>query len=146
MRKRSLFVTAIVLAALMLLSLTALAAPQRYGVTSKIGGTQYGATQELGSFIIGAGGSANAFQGGAYVISSAANQAVGYSFSIERIGYGNEKDVIVFERSWDGKKDSPVTLANLTLGPGRYVLLVGGRPGSSAEISFTGVNVKVEYR
>ena len=146
MRKRSLFITAVVLAALMLLSLTVLAAPQHYSVTSKIGGTQYGATREIGSFIIGAGGSASAFQGSAHVISSAANQVVGYSFSIEKIGYGSEKDVIVFERSWDGKKDSPVALANLTLGPGHYVLLVGGRPGSSAEISFTGVNVKIEYR
>ena len=144
MRNRSLQIVAALLAVMLLLTLTVLAAPQRYGVTSKIGGTQYGATQELGHFTVGAGGSASAFEGGAHVISNAANSEIGYSFSIEKIGYGNEKNVIVFERSWNGKKDSPVAFANLVLGPGHYVLLVGGRPGSYAQISFAGVNVKVK--
>ena len=144
MRKKLLITVSVVLVTLLLVSLTAFAAPSRYTVRSKIGGTQYGATQELEHFRIAPGGSATAFSGGAYVISSAQNQAIGYSFSIERIGSGNQKSVIVFERSWNGQKDSPVALTNLTLGPGHYVLLVGGRPGSSAEISFTGVNVTIE--
>ena len=81
MRKNLLIVVSVVLVTLLLVSLTAFAAPARYTVRSKIGGTQYGATQELSHFRIG---------------------------------------------------------------PGNYVLLVGGRPGSSAEISFTGVNVTLE--
>ena len=143
-KRKVLIAVSVVLVTLLLLSLTAFAAPQRYTVRSKIGGTQYGATQELVHFRIGPGGSAATFSGSSYVISSAQNQAIGYSFSIERIGSGNQKSVIVFERSWNGQKDSPVALSNLTLGPGYYVLLVGGRPGSSAEISFTGVNVTLE--
>ena len=144
MRKNLLLVVSVVLVTLLLVSLTAFAAPARYTVRSKIGGTQYGATQELGHFRIGPGGSATTFSGGAYVISSAQNQAIGYGFAIQRNETGNQKSVIVFERSWNGQKDSPVALANLTLGPGNYVLLVGGRPGSSAEITFTGVNVTIE--
>ena len=128
MRKNLLLVVSVVLVTLLLVSLTAFAAPARYTVRSKIGGTQYGATQELGHFRIGPGGSATTFSGGAYVISSAQNQAIGYGFAIQRNGTGNQKSVIVFERSWNGQKDSPVALANLTLSPGNYVLLVGGRP------------------
>ena len=144
MKKRAIFAGSVLLVLLFLLSMTGIAASQRYGVRSKIGGTQYGATQEIGHFQIGPGGSATAFTGGANVISSAQNQAVGYSFSIEKIGTGNQKSQVVFERSWDGRTDSPVALANLVLGPGFYALLVGGRPGSSVEISFSGVNVTVE--
>ena len=144
MKKNLLIAVSVVLVTLLLLSLTAFAAPSRYTVRSKIGGTQFGATQELGHFRIAPGGSATAFSGGAYVISSAQNQAIGYGFAIQRNGTGNEKSVIVFERSWNGQKDSPVALANLTLSPGNYVLLVGGRPGSSAEITFTGVNVTID--
>lgn len=144
MTKRGLQILSLLILTLFLLSLTAVAAPQRYSVQSKIGGTQYGATQEIGHFTVGAGGSAKDFQGGAYVISSAQNQEIGYSFSIEKIGQGGQKSVIVFQRSWNGKQDSPVALANLVLGPGYYALLVGGRPGSSAQVSFTGVNVKVQ--
>ena len=144
MRRNLLIAISVVLVTLLLLSLTAFAAPSRYTVRSKIGGTQFGATQELGHFRIAPGGSATAFSGGAYVISSAQNQAIGYGFAIQRNGTGNEKSVIVFERSWNGQKDSPVALANLTLSPGNYVLLVGGRPGSSAEITFTGVNVTID--
>ena len=143
MKKQSLLLIALVLVALLLLSLIAYAAP-RYRVSSKIGGTQYGATQEIGHFRVGANGSASAFQGGANVISSAQNQAIGYGFHIERIGTGNQKTVTVFERSWNGKVDSPVALGNLVLGPGYYALLVGGRPRSTAEITFTGVNVTVD--
>ena len=143
-KKYGLAAASVLLVTLFLFSLTAFAAPQRYGVKSQIGGTQYGATQEIGHFKIGPGGSATAFSGGANVISSAQNQAIGYGFSIEKIGYGNQKTVVVFERSWNGQKDSPVAFTNLTLGPGYYALLVGGRPGSTAEISFTGVNVTVE--
>ena len=143
MKKRSLLIVALVLVVLLLLSLVVLAAP-RYSVRSKIGGTQYGATQEIGHFRVGPNGSASAFVGSANVISSAQNQAIGYGFHIERIGTGNQKTVTVFERSWNGKVDSPVALSNLVLGPGYYALLVGGRPGSSAEITFTGVNVTIE--
>jgi len=102
MKKRSLLIVALVLVLMLLLSLIAFAAP-RYRVSSKIGGTQYGATQEIGHFRVGPNGSASAFQGGAHVISSAQNQAVGYGFHIERIGTGNQKTVTVFERSWNGK-------------------------------------------
>jgi len=144
MKKRALLVISVALVMVFLLSLTAFAAPQRYSVKSKIGGTQYGATQEIGHITVAAGGSASAFSGSAYVISAAQNQAIGYNFSIEKVGYGNQKNVIVFERSWNGQTDSPVALANLILGPGYYALLVGGRPGSSAEITFTGVNVTVD--
>ena len=143
MKKRSLLIVALVLVVLLLLSLVVLAAP-RYSVRSKIGGAQYGATQEVGHFRVGPNGSASAFVGSANVISSAQNQAIGYGFHIERIGTGNQKTVTVFERSWNGKVDSPVALSNLVLGPGYYALLVGGRPGSSAEITFTGVNVTIE--
>ena len=143
MKKRSLLIVALVLVLMLLLSLIAFAAP-RYRVSSKIGGTQYGATQEIGHFRVGPNGSASAFQGGAHVISSAQNQAVGYSFHIERIGTGNQKTVTVFERSWNGKVDSPVAFGNLVLGPGYYALVVGGRPGSTAEITFNGVNVTVD--
>lgn len=142
--KRRMLIVPVMLIVLLLLSMTAFAAPGRYGVKSKIGGTQYGATQEIGHFTVGAGGSASAFQGGANVISSAESREIGYGFIIEKIGYGSEKSVTVFERSWNGRKDSPVAFANLVLGPGYYALLVGGRPGSSVEISFTGVNVKVD--
>ncbi len=144
MRKQSLLVIALLLVVMLVLSLAAYAAPQRYSVRSKIGGTQYGATQEIGHFTVGANGSASAFQGGANVISAAENRAIGYGFHIEKIGSGNQKTVTVFERSWNGKVDSPVAFGNLVLGPGYYALLVGGRPGSSAEISFTGVNVTIE--
>ena len=143
MKKRSLLIVALVLVVLLLLSLVVFAAP-RYSVRSKIGGTQYGATQEIGHFRVGPNGSASAFVGSANVISSAQNQAIGYGFHIERIGTGNQKTVTVFERSWNGKVDSPIALSNLVLGPGYYALLVGGRPGSSAEITFTGVNVTIE--
>jgi hypothetical protein len=144
MRKQSVFVVALLLVLMLLVSLTAFAAPQRYRVQSKIGGTQYGATQEIGHFRVGANGSASAFQGGANVISSAANQAIGYGFHIERIGVGNQKTVTVFERSWNGQVDTPVALSNLVLGPGYYALLVGGRPGSTAEITFNGINVTLD--
>ena len=144
MKKQSLLVIALLLVVMLLVSLTAFAAPLRYRVQSKIGGTQYGATQEIGHFRVGANGSATAFQGGANVISNATNQANGYGFHIERIGTGNQKTVTVFERSWNGQVDSPVAFGNLVLGPGYYALLVGGRPGSMAEITFNGVNVTVE--
>lgn len=118
------------------------AAPaQWYTVESKIGGTQYGATQELGRFQVGNGGVAYNFSGSAHVISAAQNQQILYCFGIERIGYGNQKSTKVFERSCDGQKDLPVALQQLRLGPGNYVLLVGGRPGSMAKIQFYGVNV-----
>ena len=144
MRKQSLFVVALLLVLMLLVSLTAFAAPQRYRVQSKIGGTQYGATQEIGHFRVGANGSTSALQGGANVISSAANQAIGYGFHTERISVGNQKTVTVFERSWNGQVDTPVALGNLVLGPGYYALLVGGRPGSTAEITFNGINVTLD--
>jgi hypothetical protein len=143
MKKQSLRIFVLLLGLIFLFSLTSFAAP-RYSVSSKIGGTQYGATQEIGHFRVGPNGSASAFQGGAYVISAAENRAIGYGFHIEKIGSGNQKTVVVFERSWNGKVDSPVSLGNLVLGPGYYALVVGGRPGSSVEISFTGSNVTIE--
>jgi len=142
-KKRMLMTLSVCLISLLFLSVTGFAA-QWFTVRSKIGGTQYGATQEIGHFRVGPGGQAYDFKGNAYVISSAQNQQIGYTFSIDKIGYGNERTVTVFERSWDGQKDSPVALSQLRLGPGYYALMVGGRPGSSAEISFTGVNVTRE--
>ena len=50
MKRQSLLVIALLLVVMLLLSLTALAAPLRYRVQSKIGGTQFGATQEIGHF------------------------------------------------------------------------------------------------
>jgi hypothetical protein len=141
MRNRTIVVLAICVISLLALSSLSGAAAQWFTVQSKIGGTQYGATQEIGHFRVASNGQAYNFSGSSYVISSAQNQQIGYSFSIEKIGYGGQRTVKVFERSWNGQQDSPVPLNQLRLGPGDYALLVGGRPGSSAEISFYGENV-----
>ena len=142
-KKRMSVILSVCLIFILFSSVTAFTA-QWFTVRSKIGGTQYGATQEIGHFRVGPNGQAYAFKGGAHVISSAQNQQIGYAFSIDKIGYGNQRTVRVFERSWDGRKDSPVPLSQLRLGPGYYALMVGGRPGSMVEISFTGENVTRE--
>lgn len=141
MKKKCLTILTMSSVLLIAFSVSAFAAAQWFTVQSKIGGTQYGATQELGRFQVGTGGQTYNFSGNATVISSAQNQQTVYCFSIDRIGSGNQKTVTVFERSCDGRKDSPVALSQLRLGTGNYVLLVGGRPGSTAQISFYGTKV-----
>lgn len=140
-RKKCLAILILLPVLIIAFSFSAHAAAQWFTVQSKIGGTQYGATQELGRFQVVAGGQAYNFSGNANVISSAQNQQILYCFSIDRIGSGNQKSVTVFERSCDGKRDAPTALSQLRLGPGNYVLLVGGRPGSTAQITFYGTNV-----
>lgn len=118
-------------------------------VRSTIDRGQWGAEQHLGSFDIPQGSTASNFKGGATVYNEH-GQAENPTFYIEKEDQ-NGNYVKVYELSWQGtdwnqtfqkfmryeKVEKPVALDKLTLGPGRYILSVGGYPGSGAEITFT---------
>jgi hypothetical protein len=136
--KKGIWITGVLVAVLVILSSIAVAAGT-YSVESTIGGTSLQAESNLGRFTIAPGGKAYGFSGSSVVMGFDGNTI--YNFMIKKVDEPSAK--VVFERNVDGKTDSPVPLASLTLGPGKYVLVIGGKAGGRAVISFTGENVSV---
>lgn len=139
MQKRFGLVVVLAAIALCAVCFSLAVAASTYTVESTIGGTSMQAVSQLGRFTIGPGGKAYGFSGTSTVIGFDGNTT--YNFRIEKVDEPSAK--LVFERNIDGKTESPVSLGSLTLGPGKYVLVIGGKAGGRAVISFTGENVTI---
>lgn len=120
--------------------LTLALAQQTFTIESIIGGDSMRAESNLGRFSVGSGGKAYGFSGSSAVIGWDGKTT--RNFLIQKVGAQTET---VFERNVDGVTDSLVALSSLVLGPGKYVLVIGGKAGGRATITFTGVNVTVGW-
>ena len=138
--KKGKWIAGVVVAVLVIVASFCLAvAAGTYSVESTISGTSLQAESNLGRFTIAPGGKAYGFSGSSVVMGFDGNTT--YNLMIKKVDEPSAK--VVFERNPDGRTDSPVPLGSLTLGPGKYVLVIGGKAGGRAVISFTGENVTV---
>ena len=103
-------------------------AAYRAGTTSSIDRGQWGAVQNLGVLEVPASKSASNCSGSASIVDSYGSNS-SQAFSL----YDRNAGKTVFQRNAKGV-DEPMPLSNMVFPAGKYVLSIGGYPGSTANI------------